>query len=49
MIEEEGITQPGSTKVLEGEGMPYKGSAEKGNLYIKINVEIPDFDSSELT
>jgi len=30
-------------KVIEGEGMPIKDSTEKGNLYVKINVYIPDF------
>jgi DnaJ-class molecular chaperone len=34
--------------VIEGEGMPIKLSAEKGNLYIKINVNIPEFSQEEL-
>jgi len=36
-------------KVIEGEGMPIKDSNEKGNMYIKINVHIPDFEDEELT
>jgi len=36
-------------KVIEGEGMPIKDSTEKGNMYIKINVHIPDFEDEELT
>lgn len=49
MLDEGGITQPGSVKVIEGEGMPIKDSQEKGNLYVKINVLIPDFNQQELT
>ena len=45
---EEGITQPGQIKVLEGEGMPIKDSHEKGNLYVTLNVHIPNFSDSEL-
>lgn len=29
--------------------MPIKDSTEKGNMYIKINVHIPDFEDEELT
>lgn len=47
-VAEEGITQPGSVKVLEEEGMPSLISGEKGNLYVKINVFIPDFSDEEL-
>lgn len=47
-ISEEGITQPGSIKVLEGEGMPYKDSGEKGNMYVKLNVHIPNFSDTQL-
>lgn len=47
-VAEEGITQPGSVKVLEEEGMPSLTSGEKGNLYVKINVFIPDFSDEEL-
>jgi DnaJ-class molecular chaperone len=43
LIEEGGITQPGSVKVIEEEGMPIHNSNQKGNLYIKINVHIPNF------
>jgi DnaJ-related protein SCJ1 len=43
LIEEGGITQPGFVKVIEGEGMPIRDSTERGNLYVKINVQIPDF------
>ena len=48
VVEEEGITQPGWTKVIEAEGMPLPGSSEKGNLYVKINVQIPDFNDNQL-
>lgn len=48
VVEEEGITQPGFVKVIEGEGMPLRESAEKGNLYVKINVYIPDYNDEEL-
>lgn len=47
-VEEEGITQPGSVKVLEGEGMPIVDSNERGNLYITFKVKIPEFESDEL-
>ena len=47
-ISEEGITQPSSVKLLEGEGMPEKDSDEKGNLYVRINVHIPEFTEGEL-
>lgn len=43
LIEEGGITQPGFVKVVEGEGMPIRDSNERGNLYVKINVSIPEF------
>lgn len=45
---EEDITQPGSIKVLEGEGMPVKDSTEKGNLYVKLNVHIPNYSDAQL-
>jgi DnaJ-class molecular chaperone len=48
VVEEEGITQPGWTKVMEGEGMPLASSSDKGNLYVKINVLIPDFNEQQL-
>ena len=48
MISDEEITQPGSVKVLEGEGMPIKDSSEKGNLYVLIKVHIPNFSDKEL-
>ena len=28
--------------------MPVKDSSEKGNLYVKLNVHIPNFSDSEL-
>ena len=43
-IESEDTTQPGSIRLIEEEGMPVKDSNEKGNMYVKINVFIPDFD-----
>ena len=48
VIEQDGITQPGSTKVVEEEGMPIKNSNQKGNLYVKIHVKIPDYSASDL-
>lgn len=47
-IEEGGITQPGSIKILEGEGMPILNELEKGNLYVTFKVKIPDFSEEEL-
>jgi DnaJ family protein A protein 2 len=36
------IISSGSTKIIRGEGMPYLHSpSQKGNLYIKFNVTIP--------
>jgi DnaJ-class molecular chaperone len=34
--------------VIEEEGMPIFNSGQKGNLYVKINVEIPNFTDDEL-
>ena len=48
VIEEDEITQPNSIKEIEGEGMPFEKSTHKGNLYVKINVHIPDFNTDEL-
>lgn len=47
-VEEDGITQPGSVKIIEGEGMPILDSSEKGSLYINFKVKIPEFTSDEL-
>jgi DnaJ family protein A protein 2 len=44
------VIVPGTTKGVKGEGMPtYRNPYEKGNLYIKFNVEFPEsyFTSSE--
>lgn len=35
-------------KVIEEEGMPIYNSNQKGNLYVKINVFIPNFSPQEL-
>jgi DnaJ-class molecular chaperone len=43
VIASEEITQPGFVKVVEEEGMPIFNSKQKGNLYVKINVHIPNF------
>lgn len=48
MVESDEITQPGFVKVVEEEGMPIFGSSQKGNLYVKINVQIPNFTEQEL-
>lgn len=48
LIEEGGITQPGSIKILEGEGMPILDELEKGNLYVTFKVKIPDFSDAQL-
>ena len=37
------VLTPGSVKGIKGEGMPiYRNPFEKGNLYIKFNVEFPE-------
>jgi DnaJ-class molecular chaperone len=41
LIEEDGITQPGSVRIIEGEGMPIVDSNEKGNLFVTFKVKIP--------
>jgi DnaJ-class molecular chaperone len=41
LIEEDGTTQPGSVRRIEGEGMPIIGSSEKGNLFVTFKVKIP--------
>jgi DnaJ-related protein SCJ1 len=48
LIEEEGITQPGSVRMIEGEGMPIVDSLEKGNLFVTFKVKIPEFSEAEL-
>jgi DnaJ-related protein SCJ1 len=48
VLESEEITQPGFVKAIEEEGMPIFNSNQKGNLYVKINVEIPNFSEEEL-
>ena len=47
-IEEGGITQPGSIKIVEGEGMPIMDSHGKGNLFVHFKVKIPDFSGEQL-
>ncbi|XP_077982570.1 dnaJ homolog subfamily A member 2-like [Glandiceps talaboti] len=37
------IIEPGSTRAVVGEGMPiHKNPFEKGNLYVKFNIEFPE-------
>lgn len=38
-----GITNPGSTRIIRGEGMPVNklGGKNRGDLHIKIEVEFP--------
>lgn len=36
------VVEPGSTKMVPGEGMPrYRSPFEKGELFIKFDVEFP--------
>ncbi len=46
IIEQDDITQPGYVKMVEGEGMPFEGSEIKGNLYVTLKVNIPEFTDS---
>jgi DnaJ-class molecular chaperone len=42
-------TQPGNTIVLKGQGMPVHDTLNiKGNMYIKINVLIPQLSAKDL-
>lgn len=37
------VVKPGDLKVVSGEGMPqYKNPFEKGNLYVKFEIQFPD-------
>uniref|UniRef100_A0AAY4ER01 Chaperone DnaJ C-terminal domain-containing protein n=1 Tax=Denticeps clupeoides TaxID=299321 RepID=A0AAY4ER01_9TELE len=37
------VIEPGSIRVIRGEGMPqYRNPFEKGDMYIKFDVEFPD-------
>lgn len=45
-VSEEGITQPGSVRIIEGEGMPILDENSKGNLFITFKVRIPDFSDT---
>lgn len=47
-MESDDITQPGSIKIIEGEGMPIMDSNERGHLYVQFQVKIPEFDGEEL-
>jgi len=36
------VIKPGAIKCIADEGMPqYKRSSEKGNLYVRFNIEFP--------
>lgn len=48
IVESEDITQPGSIKIIEGEGMPIMDSNERGHLYVQFQVKIPEFDGEQL-
>lgn len=43
VVSSEEITQPGSTIIVEDEGMPVLNSQDKGDLFVKVNVIIPRF------
>ena len=47
-IDQKVITQPGQYIVLENEGMPIRDSDEKGRMYVKVIVVIPEYGQEAL-
>lgn len=43
------ITQPNEIIRIEEEGMPIKGTSEKGNMIVKVIVWIPPFSEQSLS
>ncbi len=40
-IKKDGVVQPGDVIKLRGEGMPVHQSSERGDLFVKIEIEFP--------
>ncbi|KAH7884713.1 hypothetical protein F5I97DRAFT_1492738 [Phlebopus sp. FC_14] len=47
-INRRGVTQPGESALIEGEGMPIFGQSGHGNLYVEYNVVLPFELSSDM-
>ena len=46
-IKKEGVTQPGETIRVKGEGMPVHQNGDTGDLLVDVEIEIPEQLSSE--
>ena len=46
-IKKEGVTQPGETIRVKGEGMPVHQKGDTGDLLVDVEIEIPEQLSSE--
>ena len=40
-----GVLRPGQVLKIQGEGMPIKKSAERGDLYLEVDIQFPNDDS----